>query len=60
MRPRIFQHIINQPYLRGAWEKRGRELFHKEDGVNFVMAIGEEPLFEEIYEEIDKLVEEFV
>ncbi|WP_372868589.1 tetratricopeptide repeat protein [Planomicrobium okeanokoites] len=37
-----------------------RELFRKEDGVNFVMAIGEEPLFEEIYEEIDELVEEFV
>ncbi|QHJ72188.1 tetratricopeptide repeat protein [Planococcus halotolerans] len=37
-----------------------RELFHKEDGINFVMAIGEEPLFEEIYEDIDELVAELV
>lgn len=35
-----------------------RELFHKEDGINFLMAIGEEPLFEAIYEDIDELVEE--
>lgn len=37
-----------------------RELFRKEDGINFVMAIGEEPLFETIYEDIDELVEEMV
>lgn len=36
-----------------------RELFRKDDGVMFVMAIGEEPLFEAIYEEIDELIAEF-
>lgn len=37
-----------------------RKLFRNEDGINFMMAIGEEPLFESIYEEIDELVEEMV
>ncbi len=37
-----------------------RKLFHKEDGINFLMAIGEEPLFEAIHEDIDELVEEMV
>ncbi|WP_422122466.1 tetratricopeptide repeat protein [Planococcus sp. X10-3] len=37
-----------------------RELFSKDDGGMFVMAIGEEPLFEAIYEDIDELVEEMV
>ncbi|TAA73074.1 tetratricopeptide repeat protein [Planococcus salinarum] len=37
-----------------------RELFSKDDGVMFVLAIGEEPLFEAIDEDIDELVEELV